>query len=307
MQKLPEIKKGENVTLGKIVQPSKYPRIIYELRPNISVYFQNGLVEINNQGWRTKEPALKKEKNTVRIIGLGDSFMFGQGVNQNKDWITILEDKLNTQFPQKKWEVINTAVPGYNTFMEVETLFQKALIYGPDITIIEYIGNDFDLPNFIYDSADDYLDLKKSFLTDLIFERYKLLRQSFKLIDAPLKKDVQYFRFENDPQKVPPQYKDMVGWESYFKAMVKLHKLQMVNKFDVISVLTINYSDAKVFNLSRRLGFYVTYNKAFNPNDLSLVLSKDDNHYSELEHKKTAEAILDFMVESKIIDKYLHK
>jgi len=193
MQNLPEIKNSSKVTLGKMIQSSIFQKIIYELRPNINVVYQNVNVQINSQGWRDREYPIHKSENVVRIVGLGDSCMFGFGVPHNKDYEAILERDLNLKFPDKKWEIINTAVPGYNTVMEVETLKQKALIYKPDIVFIEFICNDLDLPNFIYVTRN-CLSLKKLYSIDFFLKKYKILRGNFELFHAPHQKgDSRFF------------------------------------------------------------------------------------------------------------------
>lgn len=159
MKNLPQFEKGIARHLGQIIQPSQYPKIIYELRPNMSVNFSGVLVKTNSQGFRNDSFTLVKGNNTVRIIGLGDSHMFGWGVPQDKMYTKVLEGMLNARFPHQNWEVINTAVPGYNTYIEIETLNRKALAYNPDIVIVEYIGNDLDLPDFLIESVN-YLSMK---------------------------------------------------------------------------------------------------------------------------------------------------
>lgn len=305
MKKIPKAEPGTTVSLAQIIRPSKYPRIIYELIPNLSVYFCNYPAEMNNNGWRCKAYPFRKNKDVIRVVGLGDSFMFGQGVSQNETYFNQMEEELNSQFPQKKWEFINTAVPGYNTVMEVETLARKALLYKPDIVILDFIGNDFDLPNFIYE-FNNYLTFEKLFFFEFISKRLKLAKKEFELVDSPLNREAQS-RFENDPQFVPPEYIDMVGWKSFYQAMVKLKELQKINNFDVIFVLTLLNKDEKVFNLGRELGFYTLYNTAYNFSDPTVFLSKKDNHLSMIGHKKTAELIINFMEENKIINKYLDK
>ena len=252
-----KIDKGGVVRLGNIIQPSEYPKIIYELRPNISVYYENASVEINSHGWRSKEIPFKKNRDTVRLVGLGDSFMFGQGVNQNETALFFLEKELNSRFPQKKWEFVNTAVPGYNTTMEVETLDKKALIYKPDIVMLEIIGNDFDLPNFICNS-DDYLNFNKSFFIEFLVRRVKTSKDSFKLFDAPYNSASD--SFESDPRLVPSQYKDMVGWEGFVKAMMKLKRLQEKNHFIVIIYRTSSVFNERIDTFCKQSGFYSIFN-----------------------------------------------
>lgn len=302
IQSLPGLKKGQNATLREIIQPSKYPKVIYELRPNISVYFQNVLVETNNQGLRSKE-ILIKEKNTIRIICLGDSFMFGYRVGQDETVPIFLEKELNAKFPQKRWEIINTAVPGYNTTMEIESLEKKFLIYKPDIVIMEHIGNDFNLPNFIYET-EDILNIK-IFFVEFLLRRYKLAKERFKLLDAP-KNSRQPWRFEDDPKFVPEQYKDMVGWEGFVRAMIKLQKLQEKNDFDVIFFETNSRLNIEVHDFCRQLGFHAFFN-FLNANNPMLVVSTSDNHPTALQNKKTSENILNYLMAEGIIQRYLGK
>lgn len=297
IKKLPVITNGSRVALGGMIQPSMNKKIIYELRPGITVYFCNSLVKINKQGWRSdKDFTLEKDPNTVRIIGAGDSFMFGQAVNQGKNAMSLLEQELNRRFPQKKWEVINTAVPGYNTVMEVETLKEKALKYKPDIVIIQFIGNDFDLPNFIYGSYD-CLDMKRSYFIEFLAKRLKIITRKFILTDAPMSSEMS---FEGDPAKVPQEYRDMVGWGAYKDALMTLRQMQVAYGFDVINFLTTDAQRDNVFNLSRQLGFYTVYNR-YNP----LHVIKDEGHTSETGHREALEQLIKFMYKEGIISKHL--
>jgi len=302
---LPEITKGKSVSLRSIIQPSKYRKIIYELRPYASVYYENVIVQTNSQGWRgAKEFSLDKDRDTVRVVGLGDSFMFGQGVNQDETALGFLEKELNTRFPQKKWEIINTAVPGYNTVMQIETLQQKVLVYKPDIVMMEIIGNDFDLPNFIYE-LDSCLDITKSFFIELLLQRFKSRKENFKLFDAPFSYSSN--SFENDPRKVPLQYRDMVGWDSFVRAAKELKKLQTKNNFIVIVYRTSSVFDKEIDSLCKQLGFHAIFNFFDWIEDLSLVVSKADRHPNAKQNKKTAEKILNYMTEKEIIYNFLRK
>jgi hypothetical protein len=307
IKNLPEPKHKDKAWLGNIIQPCMNSKIIYELRPNISVnYDRLGLpVKTNNQGWRSnKDYSVQKDTDTIRIVGLGDSFMFGSNVDQNKNIMDVLERKLNENFPRKKWEVINTAVPGYNTVMEIETLKEKALVYKPDIVIIEYVGNDMHLPNFIY-ATTDRSNIKKLYFLEFLRKRCNILLKNFNLFESPLRSDLS--AYEYDPSKVPEEFRAVVGWDSYVKAMLKLKKMKEKYKFDVISFLTLGWKDDRVFELSKMLGFDTLYNDAYNPRDISLVISKNDKHPSELGHKKNADFLLEFMIKENIINKHMLK
>lgn len=304
-----ELKPGDAANLADIIKASKYPGIIYEFKPNLKSNFVTVLVETNNEGWRGKSYSIRKSKNVIRIICLGDSHMFGWGVPNDKKYTNVLEDMLNSRFPQKKWEVINTAVPGYNTYMEIETLERKGLIYEPDIVLMEYIGNDLDLPNFIMENTD-YLNFKKSFILNFLRGRAKLLETKIGLKATPTFLEYDHIRFEgeNDINKVPLKYRFMVGWNSYVKSMLKLKKMQKRDGFDVficVSHTSPGSTGEKIERLCNELGFYVLISlQRFDP---PFVLSSKDTHPSEAGHELIADNLLEFMIREKMIEKHIKK
>jgi len=312
MSNLPELKPNVPANLADIIRPSKYPGIIYELRPNVKASFMNVQIETNNEGWRGKLCPIHKDKNTIRIVTIGDSHMFGWGVSEDKRYTNILENMLNLKFPEKRWEIINTAVPGYNTYMEVETLKRKALIYKPDIVIMEYIGNDLELPNFIMNNTD-YLNFRKSFLLVFLKGKIKLLDTKLNLIAIPMITDAitgrLRFSGENEINMVPEKYRYLVGWNSFAKSMLKLKKMQQAYNFDVIIRISHNWPKTmplKIIKLCNQFKFYVLYSPQKHKPP-SLILSNEDEHPSVLGHKLIAEGFFDYIVKEKIINKYIEK
>jgi hypothetical protein len=301
----PVVESEAGVDMGEIIKPSDYNDIIYELKPNLDVIFMGTKLKTNEQGWRHGPCQIAKDKDTIRIIGLGDSHMFGWGVSQNKKYTDVLEARLNSEFKQKNWEVINTAVPGYNIYMEAETLRKKALAYHPDIVLIEYIGNDLDLPSFIIEETD-FLNLRKSFLLNFLLNRIDILKTKFCFKMAPLVFDKKLGSHRNAGEqhldKVPQKYRHMVGWPGFIKAMRTLKNMQKNSGFDVIICVSHNWPEGaclKITRLCQELGFYVLVN--FQPIEPSLVLSSEDSHPSELGHKFIADSLFNFMVDCKII------
>ena len=123
---------------------------IFELKPNIASVLRRQEfkthVKINSQGLRDKEYELKKPDNTVRIAVVGDSFVFGFGVELNETIVKILESKLNSRLSKKRYinyEVMNFGVSAYGTEQEYILIKNKVITYSPNIIILAFVPNDF--------------------------------------------------------------------------------------------------------------------------------------------------------------------
>ena len=69
-------------------------------------------VTINSDGFRDIDRVTSKDGQTIRILGLGDSFTFGWGVSLEKTYLKRLEATL-PQIIGHPVETINTGVPGW--------------------------------------------------------------------------------------------------------------------------------------------------------------------------------------------------
>jgi hypothetical protein len=114
-------------------------------------------------------------------------------VDAGKDYLAVLEERLAKEVPNERWEVLNMAVPGYNTAMEVETLKARGLAYEPDVVVVGFCWNDIDLPNFVRAPAE-YLSLHRLFLRD--FVRGRLARAE--LVEAPRGADGALYESDTD-------------------------------------------------------------------------------------------------------------
>jgi len=128
------------------------PVISYEYRPGYKASdspfdgSHRGFA-INSAGFRDYEYAETKPEGTYRIITVGDSTTAGNGVQDlDKTYTKQLEKLLNTNNTNGiYYEVLNMGVGGYHTMQEVETLRVKGLKYNPDLVLLTFCLNDFDL------------------------------------------------------------------------------------------------------------------------------------------------------------------
>lgn len=291
------------IQLRHIIRLSDHRRIIYELIPDLSVKFFGKSLRTNPDGFRSLPYAKRKKIGIMRIVGLGDSFMFGWRMSNDECYLSLLEKKLRRYFTDMNWEVINTAVPGYNTVMEVETLKAKGLQFFPDIVIIHYIGNDIDLPNFIQ-KKENYWTLGESFLARFLTRR---LRKNTGGIQDPLVPAPQHNferRFENDPKRVPADYRDMVGEDACLQAMKELKTLSRQHGFELLVVLFQAPDFVRKMCSRLEIPLIETVHKVRHTMDSLgieqyvgslLTIGKEDPHPSEMGHTIIADCIFEYL------------
>ena len=116
----------------------------YKLASNYNGYIGNRveyMTTITTNSYGIRHPDLSTQKQHPRILILGDSFVFGQGVEQNQTVSAKLEDELRKK--GKSVTVINAGVPGYGTVQEANWLKHHGLKLKPDILLVGvFMGND---------------------------------------------------------------------------------------------------------------------------------------------------------------------
>src|SRR5258706_13760095 len=127
-----------DLALGDIVQPSRHAGIVYELRPNVRGRFMGQPVLINSQGLHDYEYSLRKEPGTFRIVGGGDSSLFGWGVPFEDSGWKVLARRPNGKFGPQKFVVINFAYPGYTTDKKAEPFMQRSHAHARDLESLNF-------------------------------------------------------------------------------------------------------------------------------------------------------------------------
>jgi hypothetical protein len=102
---------------------------------------------INALGLRGPETTLEKPPGVRRIAVLGDSFTFGYGVDDHETWPAALQRALDRAPPGDapatlRHEVLNCAVPAYDTEQEVRLLATRILEFQPDLVLVGWYLND---------------------------------------------------------------------------------------------------------------------------------------------------------------------
>jgi hypothetical protein len=98
-------------------------------------------ISLNVNYLRGKLYKYEKPEGLKRILVLGDSFVFGLGVNDNETFSVKLEEMFN--LAGFKTDVINMGVNGFGTDQEFLFLRDEGFKYSPDIVVcFLFVGND---------------------------------------------------------------------------------------------------------------------------------------------------------------------
>lgn len=111
-----------------------------------------GRVRLNSLGLRGGEVSLAKRPGTKRVVVLGDSYVFGVGVDEEHLFTTELQRLLDAE-ATGRFEVVNMGVSGYSTDQEYLLFRDAGARLAPDLTLLVACDNDFhgNTVDFVYD------------------------------------------------------------------------------------------------------------------------------------------------------------
>jgi hypothetical protein len=240
--------------------------------------------------------------------------------------LKVLERRLNEKSRARKFEIVNFGVPGYNTAMESETFVQRCLEYAPDLVLLNFNTNDYDVPEFMRRPID-LATLRKSYLFDLAYSVYEgvmaVEREPLLLFDFRHRTiaERQAARLDEDPA-LPDEYRYMVGAKGVVRALERLAAAarERAIPFVVFDVkpypgLDPNYVRDELRDgqrellerESRRLGFYFLNTYPYFMNylkqhpDANFAVSAVDGHPNTLAHSINAQALFDYLVAHQLL------
>lgn len=129
--------------------PARQPQVAYlydqETRyvplPGQRAWVDDGLVTINDQGFRGDSVAIPKPQGRSRVIFVGDSVTFGRGVHDAETYPSQFERIVAANSPHVMVDVVNGGVDGYNTRQAVGRV-KQLLDFDPDLVIVGFYSND---------------------------------------------------------------------------------------------------------------------------------------------------------------------
>jgi lysophospholipase L1-like esterase len=278
-------------SLAALVSPSTHPGVVYELKHGLDTCFVRVRVQTNGDGLRTgSNRSYMKSAGTFRILLLGDSQVFGWGVPYQNTVAVQLEHELGNA--GRGVEVLNAGVPGYNAAQEAAYLGTLGAAFQPDCALVLFMGNDFDPPPFRVNAGSSRPP--RSSLAAAVRDAWRRWRSPSAVANAP----VEALAFaptipfsEEDLAQVPPEYREMVGFAGYQRALASLADTAKRLRVPVVDFADYSYlmpdeQAAELSRFQRSLG--IVQPEFHFPRGRQFRLSDDDPHLNAQGHSALA-------------------
>jgi len=239
----------------ELIRPNEDPDIYYELIPSMEKTFKGSIVKTNPEGMRVgadNTEKMRKTEQTMLIVGIGDSTMFGWGIDQKDTYLQQLEDLLNASDHGCLYKVLNLAVPGYNSEQELAVFKKKILRMKPNILVLHYDHNDSDpigdeyLPDYIAPEVGD--NFLHSALVKWVIRRVTYAENKNRIYVKGENKRFQNYIFEG------PAY------SRHLEALRQLSDLAEKNHIPVFVVLFDTWIE-RALNQDRDIHYQVLHKK----------------------------------------------
>ena len=117
---------------------------LFELKPDLSVSLGSFQLRTNAQGCRGPLVAVPKPDDVFRVVVLGDSVVFGWGVDDEVTFVRRLQQEWVPGRSGKRLETVNLGLPMYDTHQELASLREVGLGLQPDLVLLVYVVNDIE-------------------------------------------------------------------------------------------------------------------------------------------------------------------
>ena len=258
---------------------------------NFQIHYQ-----MNSSGYRDSEFGPKSE-TTARIISIGDSFTFGEGVKSEHVFPGVLESKLFKS--GCKSEVYNLGINGHDLKDEYALLPLHLNIYQPDLVIWQFLFNDISNYYLYHEWQEMMAEKKVDFMISVpSFFLYYIQERIWKII-----KSKAYY------QSLLDVYNDPEYWMDLENNLHKVHELVKQSGAEMFIVLfptldMIDENTNRIELIHKKLGDLFTredipfldITSSFQENNPeSLWVHRIDGHPNETAHSIAAEEIFKYL------------
>lgn len=124
--------------------------LFWRMPPNQTFVYRGKTIITNSHGLRDDEFSRRKPRGEWRVLCLGESGTFGEGVAARDTYSEVLERRLQAAYPDGRFQVVNAGLPSYTSFQMATYLERVGLAFSPDLVIV-YSGSNDQLPSYFVD------------------------------------------------------------------------------------------------------------------------------------------------------------
>lgn len=302
----------------------------YLLRPNFQTKETNDYkeylidVRINSLGLRDYEHDLSK--NTYRILGIGDSYTFGEGAQIENTYLSVLEKELKNKYGQDI-EIFKAGIPGYSTKQEVGFLKRYITLFKPKVVIMGLLPVEAFRSEYPYTYCHGYIvdsrkvdtlylvsgklyssKAKNKVLArlDCIRKHYYLtpqfVRSRFKFLSKKLRKKKPEENEKENSENPETKYTLTFSLLKEYKQICLAHGAQPV----IVLIEGDPVQDNYIMEFTSRIGIptlsLYPYFKELAEKNIPYHF-KHDLHWNVTGHEIAAKAIFEFLISNNIIHK----
>jgi len=274
------------------------------------IYEKDGVVyKTNSLGIRNREISQIKSSNVVRILALGDSYTWGEGLHESELITYKIEKHLDSVYTQTV-EVINSGIGAFNKRDEYNQLVRLYPVYYPDMVILFFFTNDL-LPK---DSSGESLSWKAK-TNFFLRENSKFYAFSYYLVKSSFNSIISTPEFI-----LPEEYFDFsdsnLGWVRFKKYLLEIKKYCQIKKAELIFVfiptltnLDSNYPYAELkenvskYVIENNVQFFSFYDIFAPYKPIDLWVSKENTHWNDKATTIASDALSNYLISNELIVK----
>jgi hypothetical protein len=254
--------------------------------------WKNDYFHDKSNNYRDREYSLKKPNNIFRILVLGDSQTYGQGIKNFRDtWHEKLESLMNQGFKAPKFEIISLAGKGWNTDTQLYELFGNGFRLNPDLILIGFNLNDIPAPHHFDCSHEDFALLPQSKFINWLRNSslvYQLFEFRINRVIEILEKKPEYTecinrRYESRGWSMETVYLDTIVMSSQIKNVhLMMTTLPLLYKLGDDYPLKKPHAKIKSYCQKREIECLDLYDEGFKGLSAApLLVSITDRHFNE--------------------------
>lgn len=175
-------------------------------RPNVRGIHKGAFVRTNARSLRGPDRAPTAAPGVVRIVIAGDSFVFGEGVEEAEVYASRLDPLLDHGRPGERYEVINAGLSGAATVNVMNRLEVVIAGYRPGLYVYGFTLNDLEGEGYRFSPGQGWRRrwLRRTSAQPLLSVRYLAwliltIGTGSAPADEPYPRELQHNFFENPP------------------------------------------------------------------------------------------------------------